>query len=225
MTRNGDLVDTDDKNKTVNLVKNKQIQTGITLQGWIPLNVCSTASDDLLITMTSDDRKQTKDVRYSGSKEIQTIQFDDQGRPLYSSGGYTKCISENMNLDVYVANNKAVAKEWWSISQENSDLDTLVIPLIPRNHLLHTDIDILIIPLIPQKSRGIATDNQNHILTADHYIGCIHILDQDGQSLHYIQISDLRSPWGLYVDIKDNLFVAALFTAEVKKIQYLQPQH
>ncbi|XP_056014415.1 uncharacterized protein LOC130052697 [Ostrea edulis] len=69
VTRNGDLVYAEDDIKTVSLMKNEQIQTVITLQGWTPINVCSTASDDLLVSMNSDDYKQCKVVRYSDFTE------------------------------------------------------------------------------------------------------------------------------------------------------------
>ncbi|XP_056003684.1 uncharacterized protein LOC125661483 [Ostrea edulis] len=174
VTWDGYLVYTD--HRTVDLVKNKQIQTVITLQGWTPFSVCRTASDDLLVTMISDDKKQSKVVRYSGSTEKKTIQFDDQGRPLYSSDPYTtKYISENRNLDICVADQSARA-------------------VVVVNH-------------------------QSHILTADINNNLIHILDQDGQFLRYIH--NLERPSGLCVDIRDNLFVAELNNAKVKKIQYL----
>jgi hypothetical protein len=92
LTRNGDLVYIDCNNKTVNLFKNEKSQALIRLQGWIPLKVCSTSSDDLLVTMISDDETQSKVVRYSGPKESQTIQFDDQGRPLYSPDRLSKYV-------------------------------------------------------------------------------------------------------------------------------------
>lgn len=58
-----------------------------------------TLTGDLLVALYNDDETQSKVVRYS---EKQTIQFDDQGKPLYYDDYSIKCIKENRNRDICV---------------------------------------------------------------------------------------------------------------------------
>ena len=83
MTRSGDLLYADYDNRSINLVSGTQVEPLIILQGWKPRGLCSTSSGDLLVIMDSDDEKQTKVVRYSDSKEKQTIYSDDKGMPTH----------------------------------------------------------------------------------------------------------------------------------------------
>jgi hypothetical protein len=160
--------------------------------------------------MISDDEKESKVVRYSGFIEKQSIQFDAQGRSLYSSG-HLKYISENKNLDICVADNKANAV----VSVDQLGKLRFRYTGIPSN--------------AKDKFRpvGITTDSQSNILITDFRNNIIHIIDQNGRFLRYIQSCDLKDPKGLHhpnglcVDINDNLFVAECDSAKVKKIQYL----
>ena len=60
VTQNQDLVYTDFYDRSINIVKNTEIQPLIRLRGWMPLNFCNTSSGDLLVTMISNDYKRSK---------------------------------------------------------------------------------------------------------------------------------------------------------------------
>uniref|UniRef100_A0A8W8LQR8 Tripartite motif-containing protein 3 n=1 Tax=Magallana gigas TaxID=29159 RepID=A0A8W8LQR8_MAGGI len=204
----GELLSCYGTDGTVNIVKNGQIEELITLpEEWTPNRLCVTSTGDLLVTMHSDDYTQSKVVRYSGSTEKQTIQFDDEGKPLYSGNGYSKYITENRNHDICVADCEAGAVV---VVNQDGKLRWRYIghPSATKNE--------------PFEPYGITTDSQSHILTADSDNHCIHILDQNGQFLRYIDNCGLEDPYGLCVDKNDNLFVCEYDKGNVKKIKYLK---
>uniref|UniRef100_A0A8W8LS87 Tripartite motif-containing protein 3 n=1 Tax=Magallana gigas TaxID=29159 RepID=A0A8W8LS87_MAGGI len=203
----GDILYVNGATGTVYKVKNGQMTEMIRLQEWTPSQLCITSTGDLLVTLHSDDETQSKVVRYSGSTETQTIQFDGEGKPLYSGNDYTKYITENRNDDICVADSKACAvvvvnqdgKLRWKYTGH---------PSVTKNK--------------PFDPCGITTDSQNRILTADNDNHCIYILDQNGQFLRCIDNCDLKDPSGLCVDNNDNLFVCEYKKGNVKKINYLK---
>nr|XP_034309272.1 uncharacterized protein LOC117683680 [Crassostrea gigas] len=203
----GNVLFSDWISRTVNNVNNGQIEKLIRLQGWSPGQLCVTSNGDLLVTMFSDDQTQSKVVRYSGSTEKQTIQFDDEGKPLYSGNAHIKYIIENRNHDICVADCGACAVV---VVNQNGKLRW--------RYTVHPSVT----KKVPFKPYGITTDSQSRILTADCDNHCIHILDQDGQFLRYIDNCDLKGPYGLCVDNNDNLFVSEVLNGNVKKIKFLR---
>lgn len=204
VTMSGEIVYTDEDRRTVNVVKNGKIREVIKLKRWRPLKLYSTSLGDILVIMDHSDYNQSKVVRYSGFEEKQNIQFDDNGRPLFSSGYYSKYICVNINLDICVAD--CVSQVVVVVSQDG------ILRFIYKGSPFLTKE--------PFKPCGIVCDSQSRILTVDNTTKSIHILDKDGQFLCYIPNLDLQGPFALCINANDNLFVAECHTGKVYNIQY-----
>lgn len=202
VTKLGELLYTDAKERTLNIFINSDIQEVIRLESdWIPRNLCCTSSGDILVIMDSNDAKQSKVVRYAGAIEKQVIQFNETGERLYSSSSF-KYICENKNLDICVADKVENAV----VVVSHSGL----LRFIYTGHSSQMSFNPV----------GIATDSTCLILVVDHDHEIIHALDQEGTFIGYIKNCTLQSPWGICVDSKDRLFVAESSTGQVKKIEY-----
>lgn len=70
VTTSGDLVYTDYNDRTVNILKNTQIQEVIRFEKWMPYGVCISFSGDIFVIIDICDRKQTKVVRFFGTTEF-----------------------------------------------------------------------------------------------------------------------------------------------------------
>lgn len=214
VTRRGNLVYSNCFDRSVSIVKNTQIQTVIRLQEWRPRNVCCTASDYFLVAMDNIDEKQTKVVRYYGSTEIQTIQYDDKGQSLFPSRDtHIKHICENRNQDVCVSDYDVGAVVVFD-QAGNLRFRYTGPPPINKESACSDPNKRTFLPA------GITTDSQSRILIVNYHGQFIHIIDQDGRFLRYIVNCNFFAPWGLCVDSKDNLFVAERGTRKLKKIRY-----
>ena len=203
-TQSGDLVYSDYHERSINLVSGTKIQTLITLRGWKPLGLCVTYFGNLLLIITADDGKQTKVVCHSHSMEQQSIQWDDQGKKLYTSEG-SKYLDENRNFDICVADCHAGA--------------VVVVSAAGILRFRYTGP--------PSANRGsfrpfgITTDSQANILTSDCNNSSIHVIDKDGNFLRFFDSCCLRGLRGLCVDSEDNLFVTEWKTNVVKKLFFV----
>ncbi|XP_061177453.1 uncharacterized protein LOC133186237 [Saccostrea echinata] len=197
VTKRGFLAYSDEYDRTVNIVNNEKIEELVRLYDWRPLQICSTLSGDLLVMLKSNDNKQTKIARYYGSIQKQTIQFHENGEPLYSAGSHYRYMTENKNMDICVADWRArvvvVVNSAGKLRFRYRGHEPA-----PKNKLF--------------EPRGITTDDQSRILTADNDNQCVHVIDQDGQFLRFIKC-DFDNPRGLCTDSNDNL----LFNVKTNK--------
>lgn len=188
---------------TLYRIRNGETENVNTLFEWNLKNLCRTQTGDVVVSMYSDDETQSKVVRYNGSTEKQTIQFDDDGEPLYSSNDCTKHICENGNGDICVADWRA--------------RDVVVVNQSGRLQFKYNrQYEYEFTPF------GIATDSQWHILTSDDTNKRIHVLDPLGQFLKYISNYQLNNPKGLCIDNNDDLYVCEASLGVVKKIKYIR---
>lgn len=192
--QNGILVYTVDENKTVNVAEDTDTHRAISLSRWEPSGVCVTTSGDLLVVMYSWKNSQVKVVRYSGFASKQSYHYGERG-----SRGY---VCENKNLDICASFNSEIVVA----SQAGKHRFTYSGPESATKKSF--------------SFTGIATDSQCKILTIDDNNSCIHILDQNGTFLRFINNCGLRSPSNLGMDNNDNLLVTELYTGKVKKVQY-----
>lgn len=177
----------------------------VEFQGWTPINIAETFAGDYLVVIYNDEKTQSKIVRYSESVELQTIQYNEEGLSLYSGNNYMKFIAENRNLDICVADSIAGA--------------VVVVNQVGELRFYYTGH-----PSEPKKEQfhpyGIATNSQSQILISDRHNHCVHILDQDGQHLRYIE--NVNNPCGLCVYKFDHLFVTDFLYGIVKVIKYMK---
>lgn len=122
---------------------------------------------------------------------------------MFSGNTKIKFINQNRNLDICVADSRANSVV---VANQSGKLRFRY-----TGHPSEAKKN-------PFKPFGISTNSNCQIIIADHNNMCIHILDEDGQFLLYID--DINDPYGLCVDRFDMLFVTEYSTGDVKVIKY-----
>jgi streptogramin lyase len=207
VTRQGELVYSDDHNRTVNIVRNGRTETLITTpRGWIPSKLCCTKSGDLLVSMHTADYNQHKIVRYQGKTVTQEIERDEDGKAIYKEGGYPVYVVENNNGDICSSDHNA----------------NVVIVLNESGKVRFRYNGTLARRKKPFISRHLVTDSMGRIIITDGNNACLHILDQNGQFLRCVDNCGLVKPLGLSVDSEGRLWVGLCDSGEVKVIQYVE---
>ncbi|XP_078310172.1 uncharacterized protein LOC111136995 isoform X1 [Crassostrea virginica] len=220
-TQDGDLIYTDKHKKVIyRITPDKKITEFIKTGDWEPFSVHSSSiNGDILVGRTIMEefvpdwkqkldfwslslRRVAKVTRYSNTgKEIQNIQWDNQGQELYSQPRY---ITENINGDICTSDWKKHA--------------VVVVNKSGQHRFSYTGQGSGFRPY------GICTDVLGHILVCDRVSETVHLLDQDGGSLSIILSPQqgITFPRGVCMDDENNLYVGQHNTNTVTVYKYLQ---
>ena len=149
--------------------------------------------------MGMDTDEEAKVTRYSkAGKEIQNIQWNNEGQELYSEPDY---ITENINGDICTS---------------DYGKDSLVVVNKSGQHRFsYTGQGSVFRPW------GICTDVLGHILVGER---SVHLLDQDGRFLTFIVSSqqEFEHLVCVCVDDENNLYVGQLANSSVSVYKYLK---
>ncbi|XP_062583958.1 E3 ubiquitin-protein ligase TRIM71-like [Saccostrea cucullata] len=207
VTRQGKLIYSDGPNRTVNIVRDGQTETLITIpRDWLPSGLCCTRSGDILVSMKNTDLIHYKIVRYQGQRVTQEIDKDEHGDPIYQGGEYGVYVVENNNGDI--------------VASDRNAFKVVVVDRTGKVRFRYNDK-----PPGGERSFGpthIVTDSMGHIIVTDCQNDCLHILDQNGQFLRCVDNCGLEDPYGLSVDSEGKLWVGLFFSGEMKVIKYMK---
>ncbi|XP_062576219.1 uncharacterized protein LOC134264009 [Saccostrea cucullata] len=205
VTKEGDLLFADRKNKCINRVTpDKMVTELFTTEDWEPLGIYSSRiNGDILMGKSKDKDREARVTRYSkAGVKLQDIRKKHWIKTLYEFPAY---LTENNNGDICTSD---IEKE-----------AVVVVDKSGKHRFSYTG----------QQSessfspRGICTDAFSHILVCDENGNSVHLLDQDGHFLSLLinQNHGLNSPCGLGMDEENNLYVGEFDSNTVKVSSYL----
>lgn len=205
VSRQGDLIYSDAERGTVNIVKNGVSETLITApRGWAPKGLCSTESGDIMVNLNSG--VQNKVVRYRNGRKTREIFKDEKGELIFGRNKWMLFLVENRNEDICV-------------SDYNAD-SVVSVDKAGRVRFRYTGS-----PAAGPEAfspRQIVTDSLGQIIVADYNNVCLHILEQNGQFLKFLDKCGFHSLCGLSIDNMERLWVGFIDDGNVKVIQYMK---
>ena len=180
------------------------VRTLVDLGQWCPRGLCHSAKGDLLVSMRSVDKTQSRVVMFSGTAETIVIQNDRHGNPLFSvKTNELLLLTENGNGDICVSD---YAEEAVVVFNASGELRNKY-----HGHLNQTNYK-------PFRPTIIACDSNFQILTSDHLNDIIHLLKSDGSFLGYIKY---QCSGGLSINVENNLIVGGMGNGKLRIIKYL----
>ena len=183
-----------------------EVRTVVDLHQWCPCGLCHSVNGDLLVSMRSVDKTQSRVAQYSGTTEALTVQHDSQGKPLFS----VRCtamlhLTENGNGDICVA-----------------DKAGEVVVVVSASGQLQFKYKGNIYPKTESplfRPSKIATDVNQQILINESVYDIVHVIDKDGNFLRYIEYP---CSGGLSIDRDHNLVVGSMRDRTIRIIKYLK---
>lgn len=201
----GELVYSNIFKMTVNIVRQGKSKTLIEMpEGWVPDRLCCTRSGDILVCVSSN--SQRKIFRYHETKITQTVDKDENGKPILKNGEVLPFMTENNNEDICVSDTNAN--------------EAVILSKKGRVRFRYNGT-----PAKTRKPfciRDLVTDPLNQIIVADYNNSCLHILDQNGQFLKCVDNCELDQISSLSIDGERRLWAGLSHTGKIKVIQYLK---
>lgn len=208
LSRQGELMYTDVAHRTVNIVRYGKSKTLIvTPKFWHPQSLCCTISGDILLSMFASTIRPFIIVRYEGQRLTQIIKRDEHNCPIFQTGKHALIVTENTNGDIVT-------------SDKNADK----VVVVSRSGKVRFRYNIKPVrgkkPFCPGH---VVTDSAGHIIVVDSNNTCLHILNQDGLPMNYVDYSETHYTLrGLSLDSMDRLWVGLKFSTEHSELRVIQ---
>lgn len=207
INRQGELLYTDAAHRTVNIVRQGKTETLIvTPELWHPQGLCCTTSGDVLLSMFTSTIRPFIIARYEGKRLAQIIKRGERSCPIFQTGKHALIVTENTNGDVVT-------------SDQNAD-KVVVVSKSGKVRFRYNSK-----PAGGEKPGHVVTDSAGHIIVADSNNTCLHILNQDGLQMNYVDYSETHYIYtlrGLSLDGMDRLWLGLNTSTEHSKLKIIQ---